>query len=232
MNAIFPLVRAVIGSLALLQLVGCADLLHPPPRRDPAYAPARAEEIAPVTTNLGSIYQPGYEMRLFEDPRARRVGDMLTITLTEKTKAQKDADTIANRSGRTTVEAPVLLGQQAAQLLGYTMRSSLESTNDFTGQGSSNQSNALTGSLTVTVVEVLPNGNLRIQGEKRLGLNQGNEYVKLSGIVRPIDIDAANTVDSSKVADATMIYNGEGVVDDVNRMGWLQRFFTSVLFPY
>lgn len=215
-----------------LALTGCADLLNPPPSRDPAYAPARSEDMTPPMNNVGAIFQPGYESRLFEDLRARRVGDTLTIRLTERTDAQKDADTQADRSANTTVQAPMLMGQEAAQLLGYNLKTSLESSHAFAGQGSSNQSNALTGSLTVTVVEVLPNGNLRVRGEKRLGLNQGNEYVKLSGIVRPVDIDPTNTVDSSKVADATMIYNGDGVVSDANRMGWLQRFFYSVLFPF
>jgi flagellar L-ring protein precursor FlgH len=191
---------AYIALLATLVTTGCADLMHPPPRRDPAYSPAHADDTSASTTNVGAIFQPGNDMRLFEDPKARRVGDVLTITLSEKTKAQKDADTSASRSGTTTVEAPVLLGQQAAQILGYSMKSSLESTNDFTGQGASNQSNALTGSITVTVVEVLPNGNLRVQGEKRLGLNQGNEYIKLSVILRTIDIYPSNTIDSSKVA--------------------------------
>ncbi|BBL75620.1 flagellar basal body L-ring protein FlgH [Methylomagnum ishizawai] len=217
---------------ACLLLTGCADLLHPPPKRDPNYAPTRAEDSTPPLTNMGAIFQPGYEIRLFEDAKARRIGDTLTILLSEQTKAQKSADSSASREGTTTVDAPVILGQQAAQILGHSLESSLKASNDFTGKGTSNQNNALTGSISVTVVEVLPNGNLRIQGEKRLGLNQGNEYIKLSGIVRPIDIDPANTVDSSKVADATMIYNGEGQIDDANRMGWLQRFFTSVIFPY
>jgi flagellar L-ring protein precursor FlgH len=124
------------------------------------------------------------------------------------------------------------MGQEAAEILGYNVSSSLESTHKFEGKGESNQSNLLTGNISVTVVEVLPNGNLRVRGEKRVGLNQGNEYIKLSGLVRPVDIDTTNSVDSTKVADATFIYNGEGVVADVNRMGWLQRFFTSILFPF
>jgi len=224
--------KSFAPSLLALLLTGCASLLNPPPSRDPNYAPARAEDMTPPMTNVGAIFQPGYEVRLFEDLRARRVGDTLTIRLTERTNAQKDADTQADRSANTTVQAPMLMGQEAAQLLGYNVKSSLESSHTFAGQGSSNQSNALTGNLSVTVVEVLPNGNLRVRGEKRLGLNQGNEYVKLSGIVRPVDIDQNNTVDSSKVSDATMIYNGEGVIADANRMGWLQRFFHSVLFPF
>jgi len=169
---------------------------------------------------------------LFEDVKARRVGDILTIRLVEKTDAQKDANTQAERTALTKVKAPMLMGQEGADILGYDVASSLESTNQFKGDGASNQSNALKGSIPVSVVEVLPNGYLRVQGEKRVGLNQGNEYIKLSGIVRPVDIDTNNAVESTRVADATMIYNGEGVIADVNRMGWLQRLFTSILFPF
>ncbi|NJD07064.1 MAG: flagellar basal body L-ring protein FlgH [Methylococcaceae bacterium] len=218
--------------LVLAQLSGCAAILTPPPSRDPAYAAARPEDAITPPANPGSIYQPNGGLFLFEDVRARRVGDTLTVRLVETTNAKKKADTSAGRDATTTVKAPVILGQEAAQILGYEMKTSLESANKFDGSGSSDQSNALTGNVTVTVVEVLSNGNLRVQGEKRVGLNQGNEYIKLSGVVRPVDIDSANTVDSTKVADATMIYNGDGVLADANRMGWLQRLFTSVLFPY
>ncbi len=216
----------------LLILNGCAAILNPPPRRDPAYAPARPEDMTPPMHNPGAIFQSGFDIRLFEDHKARRVGDTLTIRLVERTNAQKDADTKADRSATTQVKAPLLMGQEAAEILGYNVATSLESTHKFEGKGESNQSNLLTGNISVTVVEVLPNGNLRVQGEKRVGLNQGNEYIKLSGLVRPVDIDTTNSVDSTKVADATFIYNGEGVVADVNRMGWLQRFFTSILFPF
>lgn len=222
----------LLGPLVVALTTGCADILNPPPRRDAAYAPVRADDTSAPTTNVGAIYQSGFEMRLFEDIRARRVGDTLTIRLTERTDATKDGETQTNRSATTTVQAPILMGQEAAQLLGYDVKTSLESSHKFNGTGQVTQSNALTGNVSVTVVEVLPNGNLRIRGEKRLGLNQGNEYVKLSGIIRPADIDVNNTVDSTKIADATMIYNGDGVVADANRMGWLQRFFNSVLFPF
>lgn len=224
--------KRLISLILLSQLAGCASILNPPPSRDPAYASARPEDISVAPQNPGSIYQSNTSIFLFEDVRARRVGDTLTVKLVETTNAKKKADTSADRSGKTTVQAPVLMGQQAAQLLGYELKSSLEATTNFAGSGSADQSNALSGNVTVTVVEVLPNGNLRVQGEKRVGLNQGNEYIKLSGIVRPVDIDSVNTVESTKVADATMVYNGDGVLADANRMGWLQRFFTSVIFPF
>lgn len=224
--------KRLILILCAGQLAACANLLNPPPTRDPQYAPARPEDMVAPVRNLGGIYQPDSDLRLFEDVRARRVGDILTVRLIETTDAKKSADTKADRSAQTTVKAPVLMGQEAAQVLGYSLESSLESTNTFEGKGDSNQSNALRGNITVSVVEVLPNGYLRVRGEKRVGLNQGNEYIKLSGIVRPADIDLTNTVDSTKVADATMIYNGDGAVADANRMGWLQRLFTSILFPF
>ena len=84
----------------------------------------------------------------------------------------------------------------------------------------------------VTVIEVLPNGYLMVRGEKRIGINQGNEYIKLSGIVRPADIDSTNTVLSTKMADPTIVYVGEGAIADANKIGWLARFFISALFPF
>ena len=97
----------------------------------------------------------------------------------------------------------------------------------FSGEGWSTQSNRLDGSVTVTVVEQLPNGNLFVQGEKWLTLNQGKEFVRVSGIVRPVDILADNSVSSEKVANARIEYAGKGALADANRMGWLARFFNS-----
>lgn len=208
-------------------------MLNPPPSHDPAFAPARPEELMPPPNNSGSIYQPGFDVRLFEDGRARRVGDTLTVNLVENSNATKSADNKVNRTSSFSASAPVLMGMDMAKLMGGgNPMASLDATSAFNGKGSANQSNALNGNVTVTVVEVLPNGNLKVQGEKRLGLNQGNEYIKLSGIVRPIDIDTNNSVDSTRIADATMIYNGDGAIADGSRVGWLQRLFTSVLFPF
>ena len=108
----------------------------------------------------------------------------------------------------------------------------LSSSADFTGDGSSTQSNKLSGNITVTVVEVLPNRNLYVRGEKRIGINQGNEYVRLAGIVRPQDITPQNTIESTRIADPTISYVGEGELADANSMGWLTRFFNSALFPF
>lgn len=100
------------------------------------------------------------------------------------------------------------------------------------GNGQSNQSNSLTGSITVSVVDVLPNGNLKVRGEKRVSLNQGNEYIRVSGIIRSIDIDASNQIQSSQLADATIMYTGDGVIADASRPGWFSRTFMHWLFPF
>jgi flagellar L-ring protein precursor FlgH len=108
----------------------------------------------------------------------------------------------------------------------------IKTTKDFNGEGEANQSNSLIGDISVTVTELLPNGNLKVRGEKRVTLNQGDEYIRLSGIVRPVDIDANNTIASDKVADATIMYTGEGAMADASKMGWLSRIIYSPWFPF
>jgi flagellar L-ring protein precursor FlgH len=212
------------------------------PERDPAYAAVRPVALPPVQSNNGSIYQAGYDVRLFEDSRARRVGDLLTINLVESTNASKQAATSVSKSTDTSVANPTILGttpqfntpgilplaSNRSNNLGF----GLESSNEFEGDGASSQSNTLSGSITVTVAEVLPNGYLVIRGEKVTSLNQGHEYVRLSGIVRPVDIRPDNTVPSTQVADAQITYTGSGAVADSNKIGWLARFFVSALFPF
>ena len=212
------------------------------PVRDPAYAPIRPVVAAPKPEGNGAIYQAGYEHSWFEDMRARRVGDMLTVKLEEKTDAKKSATTEVSRSNSNSITNPTLLGStpqfNAPGLLPLASNRdnnlgfSLESENDFSGEGDSEQNNELTGDITVTVIEVLPNGYLVVRGEKRIGINQGNEYVKLSGIVRPADIDSTNTVLSTRLADPTIVYVGDGAVADSNAMGWFAKFFISALFPF
>lgn len=210
------------------------------PKRDPEYAPVRPIVPPPAPQGNGAIYQAGYGITWFEDMRARHVGDMLTIKLAEKTDATKSASTEVAKSTSTTIANPTILGATPKFGLpgilplsgGGDLSASLSSSNDFSGEGDSDQSNQLTGDITVTVVEVLSNGYLVVRGEKRIGINQGNEYIKVSGIVRPADIDSTNTVMSTKLADPTIVYIGDGPVADANVMGWLAKFFISAIFPF
>ena len=209
-------------------LAGCGSM----PTHDPAFAPIAPAALKRPPNTTGAIYQTGYDIRLFEDQRARNIGDILTVNLVERTDAKKDADLDISKENSTSVSIPTLFGKPNAKIFGLEMETSLESAHEFKGEGESNQSNSLTGYVTVSVVAVLPNGNLKIRGEKRVTLNQGHEYIRVAGIVRPVDIDATNTVPSTKIADATIMYIGDGAVADASRMPWLARIFTSLLFPF
>jgi flagellar L-ring protein FlgH len=232
---------ALLACLAMLASAGC----NTAPRRDPDFAasyPAVHASVEPAQAASGAIFQRGHDITLFEDAKARRIGDILTIRLAESTNAQKQADTAVTRSSDSSIDNPTILGSSplfdlpgVLPLAGTednTLASNLGAEHDFAGAADTQLSNSLRGDLTVTIADVLPNGNLVVRGEKRLNLNQGNEYVKISGIVRPIDIATDNSVPSTKVADATIIYNGDGATADSNRVGWLQRFFTSAVFPF
>ncbi|MCU7845539.1 MAG: flagellar basal body L-ring protein FlgH [Candidatus Thiodiazotropha sp. (ex Monitilora ramsayi)] len=212
------------------------------PKRDAEYAPMRPVMPPPAPRGNGNIYQAGYEMVWFEDIVARRVGDLLTVTLVENTQANKSATTSTAKSGEIDIANPTLFGSTPefntpgiiplANNTGNNLSFDLSSSSDFSGDGSASQSNALSGNITVTVVEVLPNRNLYVRGEKRIGINQGYEYVRLAGIVRPQDITPQNTVESTRIADPTISYVGEGALADANSQGWLTRFFNSALFPF
>lgn len=219
-------VRALMIVPLLLQ--ACMPL----PMRDPAFAPVNPDDLRPEAHNDGAIFQANYDMRLFEALTARHVGDVLTVVLQENNQAQKNADLTANKNTSIAVSAPTLFGVSPGKLFGHSIESEVSDKNKFTGEGGANQSNSLTGEISVTVVRVLPNGNLLVRGEKRLTLNQGDEFIRLSGIVRPVDIDVSNTVSSSLVADATLMFIGNGAPADSSKMGWLERFFNSPWFPF
>ena len=222
-----------------LVLIGCNSA----PKRDPAFAPTYPPVIPqPTYYGNGAIYQHGHDLALFEDVKARRIGDVLIVVLDESTNSTKSASTTHDRTQDTTVTNPTVLG--ATPTFGVpgvlplsitdnnNLDTSLSSSHEFSGSGDSEQSNSLSGEIAVTVADMLPNGNLVIRGEKRLTLNQGNEYVKISGIVRPTDVGTDNRVSSAKVADATIIYAGDGPVADSNKIAWLARFFISAIFPF
>jgi len=224
--------------LATLVLGGC----NTPPKRDPAYAPVRPPIPLSSPVDNGAIFHAGYETSWFEDLRARRVGDMITVKLVEKMKADKQANTNVKKDNSNEITNPTILGSQPQfnapgfiPLVSNTdnnLAFSTKSSSAFTGDGKSAQSNLLEGDITVTVIDVLPNGYLMVRGEKRIGINQGNEYIRLSGIVRPADVDSTNSVLSTRLADPTIVYVGDGALADANTMGWLARFFISALFPF
>lgn len=209
-------------------LPGCSGYTWIPEQPDnPEYAPIAPEDPSIVPNFNGAIYHPiNGRDSLYTDLRAHRVGDVLTIVLTEKTVASKDSNTNTTKVNSSKIADPTIFGTT------YPVSTQLNSSNKFDGQGSSDQKNSLRGSITVTVAHVLSNGNLVIRGEKWISLNQGSEYIRLTGIVRPYDIDAENNVLSTKVANPRIAYKGTGALADANQEGWLSRLFTGPIFPY
>lgn len=228
----------IISICSLMLFSGCQTQA----KRDPAFAAVRPPLPPVQPESNGAIYKPGFDVRLFEDLKARRVGDILTVRLAEATNANKSSSTEIDKSNTSTITNPTILGASPEfnvpkflpldQTQNLSLASSLSSDHEFDGSGSTAQKNALTGSIPVSVVEVLPNGNLIVRGEKRVTLNNGVEYVQLSGIIRPVDILADNSVMSTQVADATINYTGEGAVAESSFTGWLARFFASPFMPY
>jgi flagellar L-ring protein precursor FlgH len=190
-----------------------------------------AEEPAPKPSN-GAIYQAGREVALFENPAARHVGDIVTIVLNESTQAQKSSSTNTNKSTTDTLPGMTILGK-ALTIHGVPiMSNNIADSAKFAGEGDSAQSNSITGFITVTVQKVLPNGNLYVKGEKNIAINQGSEFVRLSGVIRPIDLAPDNSINSSQVANAKIAYGGKGALADANAQGWLSRFFNSPWTPF
>jgi flagellar L-ring protein precursor FlgH len=190
-----------------------------------------AEEPAPQPTN-GAIYQSGREVALFENPIAHHVGDIVTIVLDEQTAAQKSSSTNTNKSTTDALPGMTILGKALTVHGVPIMSNNISDSAKFAGEGDSAQSNSLQGYITVTVQKVLPNGNLYVKGEKWIGINQGEEYVRMTGVVRPIDLAPDNSIDSSRVANAKIAYGGKGALADANAQGWLSRFFNSPWTPF
>ncbi|MBS3668724.1 MULTISPECIES: flagellar basal body L-ring protein FlgH [Halomonadaceae] len=217
--------RIALAGLVLLMLVvaGCAQI----PR---ASVVGEQEQISivdrPPPIPNGSIYQArqGYQP-LFEDRRPRAIGDILTIVLDEEVSASKNSQSNAGRSGSASLEL-AQLPDVLDTLAEYGFDVSGE--NDFTGSGGSQANNSFTGTITVSVLEVMNNGNLRVRGEKQIAINQGTEFIRFSGVVNPRTITAQNSVPSTQVADARIEYVGDGYINEAQHMGWLQRFFLNV----
>ena len=220
---------AALGCVALL--AGCASPATP--IRDwSATQPLEPAVATPGMAN-GAIYQPATGLSLFGDVKARRVGDTLIIQLAERTNAETSASTSTSKEDSATIANPTLSGEQFLRGEEFPLfQNELSAARDFEGEGDSAQSNRVDGNIAVTVYRRLPNGNLLVRGEKWITVNQGREFLRVAGIVRPADIGADNSVPSFKLADAQIEYSGRGALADANKPGWLSRFFNSPLFPF
>ncbi len=231
----FPEIRYLLVIGFLWMLGACSHMqgrsLHDP-EYHPVIAPVVEQSASHIQSLNGAIYNPATNRFLFEDYRARRVGDILTVILEEKTNADKKASTATAKNSHIETPAPKLFGRGISIWGRKILDSKVSSKVDFSGEGGSSQSNSIKGNITVTVAEVLPNGFLKVRGEKLMNLNQGSEVVRIRGIVRPQDISSTNSIESQYIANAEITYKGKGMVADSNDAGWLTRFFNSSWWPF
>ena len=223
--------NALRTSLLLLCVASLTACVQTPPKpNDPAYAPVMPRTPMPQELNNGAIYQAGFEMSLYEDRKAHRIGDVITVMLTERMAAQKKAENEISKGSNVNIANPVMFGRSG--IAGINTGVELGGGSDFGGEADANQSNSLTGSLSVTVTDVLPNGLLAVRGEKWITLNNGDELIRLSGLVRSEDVGSDNTVPSTRIADARITYSGTGAFANASKPGWLSQFFMSPLWPF
>ncbi len=220
-------------SIIAALLSGCEALNPPAQGKDPDYAPTYPASPDPkqLRRASGAIYDPETALPLFETNRARHEGDILTVYLLENTNASKNATLQQMKNDSNKVTNKLFLGRPIALGGGYSMDFDLNNQRQFNGSAQAVQNNQLAGSLSVTVAKVLSNGNLVVQGEKWVKIDQGQEYVRLSGIVRPQDIKGDNSITSDRVANARISYGGVGQVNNTNAQGWLARIMWGPLFP-
>ncbi|MBI3560095.1 MAG: flagellar basal body L-ring protein FlgH [Gammaproteobacteria bacterium] len=197
-----------------------------------SFEPAKPEPIKLGHKFTGAIYQEGMNVGFYEDTTAHYVGDILTIRLLEKATATAHSSTKAEKAQNIEMPPPKLAGDAVKKDDKEVLNNQVNAGRDFKGSGASDQSHSFDGMITVTVAEVLPNKHLVVRGEKLIVLNQSDEFIRFSGIVRPQDIDQSNSVDSNKIANVRISYAGEGVLSSANSMGPLARFFQGNAYPY
>lgn len=226
-NLAKPIAVLVLASFS----TACAVNKHVE-QEDPFFAPIMPEIPAEDVVTTGSLYKTGWSSGLYSDTKARRVGDIITVLLQESTQASKSAKTETKKESDATLSPLVGLNGAAPTIGGNTLQLGMESDSEFKGDAKSDQSNSLSGQISVHVMRALPNGNLIIRGEKWLTLNTGQEFIRLTGIVRAEDISAENTVESTRVANARISYSGKGKLAEAQEAGWLASFFNSTMWPF
>ena len=210
--------------LGLVLSAGCTTVpptnVHQPMTARPA---PRFEAVG----GNGAIFQAGAGRPLFEDRRARYVGDTITVNITESTTASAKSNNKLDKTNSATASVSAFNRIPTSGLLGLNLDA--QSANSFNGKGEAANNNVFTGNITVTVIDVMPNGNLLVSGEKQLAIGREQEFVRISGVINPSFVDAFNTIASSKIADARIEYKSAGQISEGQVMGWLARFFLNVM---
>jgi len=225
----------IILALSLTVICTACVIQAPPRPDDPYYSPVLATSMRSPSSEQGSMYKDGYGVALYGDRKAQRIGDVITVVLNERTVSSKSAGTSITKDS--SIEfigdtgGSTLLGTNPS-FKNMDLDTNLEQNREFEGEAEAEQSNSLQGNISLTVVDVFPNGNLVVRGEKWISLNNGNEFIRVSGILRPEDISATNAVSSSKLANARISYGGTGAFASSQEQGWITRLFNSVFWPF
>lgn len=228
----------LINSIRTLMIASCAVILSgcftnsKPKPGDPYYAPTISSAQALPQRTDGSLYQDSYGLSLFGDRKAHFVGDVITITLSESTVSKKTSNVNVKKDSSTDFNSGGTLLGNVPTLKGMGFETNIAQNRKFGGNSGADQSNSLQGNITVTVAEIMPNGNLVVRGEKWMTLNSGDEFIRISGIVRPDDVAPDNTILSTRLANAKISYSGTGSLADSQNMGWLSKFFNSPIWPF
>jgi flagellar L-ring protein precursor FlgH len=222
-----PSFRLHALSIALL-LAGCQTLS---PRVDVAEPTQLRPEAAarPVASSNGAIFQAAQYRPLFEDHRARLVGDTLTVQIVERVSASAKSTSSVEKTGSVDASLSALPGIAANSFTTPRASATGSATNTFSGKGGTENENNFSGTITATVIDVLPNGHLIIAGEKQIGVNQNVDVLRFSGQVDPRAIQTGNSVQSAQIANVRVEQRGRGAQAEAQRIGWLGRFFLSVL---
>ncbi|MGY3927892.1 flagellar basal body L-ring protein FlgH [Aeromonas simiae] len=219
-----------VWMLGCLLLAGCTSTPNTPRPDDPDFAPVSPDGDQVSVRPTGAIFQPDQVNSIYSDIKAHKVGDLITIQLIESTSASKKADTQSGKNNKFGLD-PVTLGGVPITAGAYDMSASLGQNSTFKGQAKADQSNSLQGNISVSVSKVLPNGNLMVRGEKWIMLNNGNEYIRITGVIRPEDVGSDNSVSSQRVANARIYYGGTGDLANTQEQGWLTSFFNGPWWP-
>lgn len=222
--------RSLILAFVLL-LSACSSTQKKPIADDPFYAPVYPEAPPTKMAITGSIYQDSQASSLFSDIRAHKVGDIITIVLKEATQAKKSANNEIKKGSDLTLN-PIYAGGSNVSVGGVPLDLGYKDSMNTKRESGADQSNSLDGSISANVMQVLANGNLVVRGEKWISINNGDEFIRVTGLVRAQDIKPDNTIDSTRMANARIQYSGTGTFADAQKVGWLSQFFMSDWWPF
>ncbi|MBR9726753.1 flagellar basal body L-ring protein FlgH [Shewanella intestini] len=217
--------------VSAMMLAGCSSTQNKPIPDDPFYAPVYPD--APVTQvqTTGSIYSASQAASLYSDIRAHKVGDIITVMLRESTQASKSANNELSKDSNIGID-PLHVGGKNATINGIPLDFRYGDNMNTKREADADQSNSLDGNISANVMQVLGNGNLVIRGEKWISINNGDEFIRVTGIVRSEDITPNNTIESTRVANARIQYSGTGTFAESQKVGWLSQFFLGEWWPF